>query len=294
MPEARELPERVTLPLLTLITRQSFDEDYEQVAARRRTEPAAGAPSGRRSGRSHRMAAVVVAVFGILVATAAVQTSRQAGVNTHSRATLVAQISARSAQVSRLQDDIVALRARNVGLGERLSAVTRTSENATDRLRGLETVTGYGPVTGPGVKIVVDDAPDGDTTQLVRDEDLATLVDGLWNAGAEAIAINGQRLTTLGAIRNVFITVHVNSHPVSPPYTVRAIGDPQTLQARLLESTHGQKFYSLVDQLGFRFTMQNEDSISLPAATLRTLRSAVPLTAAGSEGDKRMTEESTP
>jgi uncharacterized protein YlxW (UPF0749 family) len=239
------------------------------------------------------MAAVVVALFGILVATAAVQTSREAGVNTESRATLISQISARSDGVSRLQDRIVALRARNVGLGERLTAVTRTDDDATARLRTLETVTGYGPVTGPGVKIVVDDAPNGDATQLVRDEDLATLVDGLWNAGAEAIAINGQRLTALGAIRNVGITVHVNSRPVSPPYTVRAIGDEQTLQARLLESTHGQKFYSLVDQLGFRFRMQNEDSLSLPAATQRVLRSAVAKTA-GQKGDTRMTEGTTP
>ncbi len=289
MPEARELPERVTLPLLTLITQQSFDEDYEQVAERRRVQ---GRPAERSPGRSHRMAAVVVAVFGILVATAAVQTSRNAGLNTQSRETLVSQITQRTHTVSRLQDQIVDLRARNVGLSDRLAAATRTGDAAAARLRTLETVTGYGAVTGPGVKIVVDDAPNGDPTQLVRDEDLATLTDGLWNAGAEAIAINGQRLTALSAIRNVGITIHVNSRPVSPPYTVRAIGDEQTLQARLLETTHGQKFYSLVDQLGFRFSMQNEDSLSLPAATLRVLRSAV--AKATGKGDTHTTEGTTP
>ncbi len=289
MPEARELPERVTLPLLTLITQQSFDEDYEQVAERRRVQ---GRPAERSPGRSHRMAAVVVAVFGILVATAAVQTSRNAGLNTQSRETLVSQITQRTHTVSRLQDQIVGLRARNVGLSDRLVAATRTGDAAAARLRTLETVTGYGAVTGPGVKIVVDDAPNGDPTQLVRDEDLATLTDGLWNAGAEAIAINGQRLTALSAIRNVGITIHVNSRPVSPPYTVRAIGDEQTLQARLLETTHGQKFYSLVDQLGFRFSMQNEDSLSLPAATLRVLRSAV--AKATGKGDTHTTEGTTP
>jgi uncharacterized protein YlxW (UPF0749 family) len=289
MPEARELPERVTLPLLTLITQQSFDEDYEQVAERRRVQ---GRPAERSPGRSHRMAAVVVAVFGILVATAAVQTSRNAGLNTQSRETLVSQITQRTHTVSRLQDQIVGLRARNVGLSDRLAAATRTGDAAAVRLRTLETVTGYGAVTGAGVKIVVDDAPNGDPTQLVRDEDLATLTDGLWNAGAEAIAINGQRLTALSAIRNVGITIHVNSRPVSPPYTVRAIGDEQTLQARLLETTHGQKFYSLVDQLGFRFSMQNEDSLSLPAATLRVLRSAV--AKATGTGDTHTTEGTTP
>jgi uncharacterized protein YlxW (UPF0749 family) len=290
MADTRQLPERVTLPLLTLITQQSFDEDYEQVAERRRLE---GARTERPIGGSHRMAAVVVAIFGLLVATAAVQTSREQGVTNQSRATLISQISARSAGVSRLQDRIVALREGNVVLSARLGALTRASAGDTARLRTLETVTGYGPVTGPGVRIVVNDAPNGDTTQLVRDEDLATLVDGLWNAGAEAVAVNNQRLTALTAIRNVGITIHVNSRPVSPPYVVRAVGDERTLQARLLESTHGQKFYSLVDQLGFRFRMQNEDALELPSATLRVLRSAV-ARAAGSKGDKRMTEEATP
>ena len=53
------------------------------------------------------------------------------------------------------------------------------------------------------LRITVDDAPDGDVTQQVRDSDLAILVDGLWNAGAEAISVNGKRLTNLTAFDNV-------------------------------------------------------------------------------------------
>jgi uncharacterized protein YlxW (UPF0749 family) len=290
VPEAPELPDRVTLPLLTRITQQSFDEDYEHVAERRRER---GAPAGRSGGGSHRTAAVVVAIFGIMVATAAVQASREAGVNSQSRSTLVAQISSRSDDVSRKQDRIVRLRSTNVGLGERLTAVTRAEAAAVERLQRLETVTGFGAVTGEGVRIVVDDAPGGDVTQLVRDEDLALLTDGLWNAGAEAISINGQRLSALSAIRNVGITIKVNSRAVSPPYTVRAIGDTATLQARLLESTHGQEFYSLVDQLGFSFDVQNEDSLSLPAAPLRPLRSVTTGTPQENLTQKRK-QETTP
>jgi uncharacterized protein YlxW (UPF0749 family) len=288
MPEAPPLPDRVTLPLLTLITQQSFDEDYVHVAERRRAE---GKPVERPAGGSHLMAAAVIAVFGLLVGTAAIQTSQEAGVNDQSRATLIARISERSAQVSRLQEQIVRLRGRNVGLADRLASVARTEASATARLQRLETTTGFGAVTGEGVRIVVDDAPDGDATQLVRDEDLALLADGLWNAGAEAIAINGQRLTALSAIRNVNVAVHVNTRPLSPPYTVRAIGDQQTLQARLLESTHGQQFYSLVDQLGFVFDVQNEDTMTLPAAQLRPLGTAV-AGAAEQNADKRTSEES--
>ncbi len=284
----RQLPDRVTMPLLSLITQQSLDEDYLHVAERR----AAGTPQPPR-GRPHRIAAVVIAVFGILVTTAAVQTSRNAGVDSAGRATLIAQIVDERTSVSDMQDDIVRLRERNVGLSSRLSQLTLTEQASASRLRRLEAVTGFVPVTGEGVKIVVDDAPNGDETQSVRDEDLAILVDGLWNAGAEAISINGQRLTVLSAIRNVNVAIHVNSRPLSPPYTVLAVGDTQTLQANLLSSTHGQEWFSLVDQLGFVFDMQNEESLSLPAARMRPLRAVTPGTAA-ENSDKHMDEETKP
>ena len=53
---------------------------------------------------------------------------------------------------------------------------------------------------------------------------------------------------------------------------MRAIGDTRTLQADLLETTHGADFFSLADQLGFVYTMDNVDELSLPAARQRPLR----------------------
>jgi uncharacterized protein YlxW (UPF0749 family) len=283
-----QLPERVTMPLLTLITQQSLDEDYRHVAERR--SPQAPRPS---HGRPHRTAAVVIAVFGLLVTIAAVQTSRNASVNDASRVTLVQQITAERDRVSSLQDQIVRLRERNVGLQERLDQMTSTAQTTVARMRRLETNTGFVAVSGPGVRATVDDAPNGDPAQAVRDEDLALLVDGLWSAGAEAIAINGQRLTTLSAIRNSGPAIHVNGRPLAPPYTVLAIGDTRTLQADLLDSTHGSEFYSLARQLQFVFELRNEDSMSLPAAPDRLLRLRH-ATAGTAERDDHIDEETTP
>ncbi len=283
-----QLPERVTLPLLTLITQQSLDEDYRHVAERRSTQ----APRPPR-GRPHRTAAVVIAVFGLLVTIAAVQTSRNASVNDASRVTLVRQITAERDRVSSLQDQIVRLRERNVGLQERLGQVTSTAQTTVARMRRLETNTGFVAVSGPGVRVTVDDAPNGDPAQAVRDEDLALLVDGLWSAGAEAISINGQRLTTLSAIRNSGPAIHVNGRPLAPPYTVLAIGDTRTMQADLLDSTHGSEFYSLARQLQFVYELRNEDSMSLPAAPDRLLRLRH-VTAGTAERDDHIDEETTP
>ncbi|NYD41952.1 DUF881 domain-containing protein [Nocardioides panaciterrulae] len=255
------LPARVTMPLLTLITQQSLDEDYLHAAERR----AAGAPLPSR-GRPRRTAAVVIAAFGLLVTVAAVQTSRDAGVTDASRASLVSQIDSRREAVSRLQDRIVQLRDDNVGLQQRLDQVSSTAQEASGRVRRLGARSGYLPVTGPGVRITIEDPPNADATTLVRDEDLAKLVDGLWTAGAEAIAINGHRLTVLSAIRNVGVAIHVNSQPLTPPYTVLAIGDTKSLQAKLLSSALGGEFFGLARQLGFGYSMRSVDKIDLPAA----------------------------
>jgi uncharacterized protein YlxW (UPF0749 family) len=218
------------------------------------------------------VAAAVIAVFGVLVTTAAVQTSRNADVDDASRSVLIARINDEREDVARQQERITVLQDRNIALQDRLDEAVADGQEAEARLRRLQTRTGFGPVHGPGVRIVVDDPPDADVEDLVRDEDLAILVDGLWNAGAEAIAINDQRLTVLSAIRNRGPGVRVNSAPVNPPYVVSAIGDVGSLQANLVLSTHGVRFFDRVQNYGFQVDRQNVDELSLPAAPSPRLR----------------------
>jgi uncharacterized protein YlxW (UPF0749 family) len=265
MPEPSAAGDRVTMPLLTLITQQSLDEDYLHVAERRASEPAGSSPR-----RPRRTAAVVVAAFGLLVTVAAVQTSARAGVTDASRAALTQQIEDGRANIGDLQSRIVHLRELNVGLQDRLDAVSATQQAASARLARIQSSTGFGAVTGPGVRITVDDRPDG--TELVKDTDLRLLVNGLWAAGAEAISINGQRLTARTAIRNSNAAIHVNVRALSPPYVVLAVGDERTLQADLMDTTSGLQFRDLADSLGFPFTMDNENQLTLPAAPPRLLR----------------------
>jgi uncharacterized protein YlxW (UPF0749 family) len=288
--QSPQLPARVTLPLLTLITQQSLDEDYLHVAERKAT---GGVPSAPR-GRPHRTAALVVAVFGIMATTAAVQTSRNASVDDASRATLISQINAKRGTLSRLQDAIVRARELNTGLQDQLTAVTRTEQSAVARTERLEVRTGFVPVTGQGVRITVDDAPDGDETQKVKDEDLALLVDGLWTAGAEAISINGQRLTALSGIRNASVATNVNGNPLAPPYTVLAIGDTRTLQANLLDSSHGLQFFQLAEGLGFPYELHNEDSVTLPAAPEKLLRLRAVRAGTATDNQRHKNQEARP
>jgi uncharacterized protein YlxW (UPF0749 family) len=280
------LPDQVVMPLLDRIVRQALDEDYQVVAARkaqRRGRPGDHRPRGPRArtrppeppsrpGRPRQVAAAVMAVFGVLVSVAAVQTSRNAPEASASRASLIEQVQARSDTVARLQARIERLQSTNTDLRAALAQATEDEQVLAARIQRLEARTGLAAVTGPGLRITVDDAPGGDVTQQVRDSDLAALVDGLWNAGAEAISVNGKRLTNLTAFDNVGPAVHIGITPLVPPYTILVVGDPDTLAADLLESTFGQQWYSLVDSLGFVFDSKQADSLSVPAARPRRLR----------------------
>jgi uncharacterized protein YlxW (UPF0749 family) len=267
----RPMPAHVTTPLLTRIIEQSMDEDYEQVARRRAGE---GTPTP--PGPPRLVASVVVVVFGILVTTAAVQTSRNADVNSESREVLISKVKAEREAVEAQQDEIARLQALNIALEDRLENATQDEEEEAARARRLATTSGFAPVTGPGVRVSLDDPPDADPSELVRDEDLAKLVDVLWSVGAEAISINGQRLTVLTSIRNRGPAVRVNSQPVNPPYTIQAIGDVSRMQSLFFDHPRGQAFADLANDLGFAFDMQNVDSLSIPAAPEPRLRHARP------------------
>lgn len=254
------VPERVQLPLLTLITRQSLDEDY-LVAAERR---AAGTPRPPR-GRTRRVATLVVVAFGVLVSTAFVQTSRNADVDDASRATLISRLDSERALLARQQERVAELRERNLVLEDDLSELTDDEQEALVRNRRLQARTGFLPVTGPGVRVTVTDRPDADQVEQVQDSDLGLLVNGLWEAGAEAIAVNGQRLTARSAIRTSGQPIEVNQRGIASPYVVEAIGDTRTLSGRLFDTTTALVFAANADTYEFTVDVQNVLDLSLPA-----------------------------
>ena len=262
----------VTMPLLDLITRQSMDEDYSVVAERKR---AAGGSKEAASTGGRRSAAItlgVVAASALLATVAGVQTSRNADVTALGRASLVERIQLAKENVRNLQQEAGELRDGNVEAEERMRSLRERESQLASRVRRVGAVTGFLAVKGPGIRVQVDDAADGKHT--VRDSDLVLLVDGLWAAGAEAIAINGQRLTALSSIQNSGQAIHVNVRPLAPPYRVEAIGDPDKMEGRLLASTSGATFRGVADALGFRVTVEDVGELQLPATRVRQIRHA--------------------
>jgi len=260
---------RSRTPLLTLITQESLDRDYQVAASRREHDRQAGP-------RSRTAVILVVAAFAMLVTVAAVQTSRNADVDSESRTALIQRVEARRTLIAELQEQAADLRDRNAAVEADLRRVGQRYSSVQARRHELGALTGFERVTGDGVQVIVDNAPNAGASAQLRDSDLALLVDGLWAAGAEAIAINGQRLTALSAIRNSGPAIEVNSVGVAPPYTVAAIGDRGSLSADFISTRSGQAFVGLARQYDFRYELDNVEGLRLPAApaTQRQLRSA--------------------
>jgi uncharacterized protein YlxW (UPF0749 family) len=274
--------------LLNYLTATSLDEDYAQAhAARARAAAQAGregagadgaAAGERRSTRPRTAALVVLALFGLLVATAAVQTSRGAADADARHAALVKQVVSRKNILADELDRARSLRSETETLQRVYLQATTQGRALQTRLTRLGVVTGAAPARGPGVRIVVDDGPPvpGDDNQVL-DVDLQKMVNGLWLSGAEAIAINRERLTSLSAIRLAGGVMTVNYHRISPPYTIEAIGNPDNLAARFVDTPGGQWWLDLQALYGLQFeinTVTDQEPLTLPAARRTALRHA--------------------
>lgn len=258
--------------LLAYLTAHAVDEDY--VVAAERRERGASTSARRRIGVA---GAVALAVFAVLAVTAAAQTSQDGVAQERERRALIDQVKARKDALTADRRRAATLQAQNDRLETALLHNTSSSGGVAAELDLLALRSGTSAVRGPGVEIVVDDAVNAESDRnKVLDSDLQKLVNGLWRAGAEAISINGQRLTNLSAIRHAGSAITVNFTSLSRPYRILAIGDRNTLPSRFADTTSGQAWLDLQRQVGLRFTMRTQKSLRLPAAEVPALRFAEP------------------
>jgi len=242
------------LGLLEYVTAHAVDDDY------------AGTDRPDRSAQTRTATLVVIALFVVLLITAATQTSRNAVSDSAERADLGRQVSARRNDLAGKQSRIKALSRQISGLNASLSGNAKLSGGTRARLSLLGIAAGTTAVRGPGVVVTVDNAVNGSGRQVVLDTDLQQLVNGLWRAGAEAIGINGERITSLTAIRQAGEAITVNYADLSRPYVVSAIGNPATLAARFAATPNGQTWLDLHQQLGLRFDVTVAARVELPGA----------------------------
>jgi len=259
----------------------ALDPGYGEAAARteRRREPS-------RLATATRLAAL--AAIGFLLAVAYREAVAGQPDRSQAHAGLVDQVRAAQARTDELQRRSDELRQQVTS--QQRAALGGTSEEL-QRLRQQEAATGLAAVTGSGAVVTLADAPaqiDPNTGRSSRaevsrvlDVDLQAVVNGLWAGGAEAVAVNGQRLTSTSTIRAAGSAILVDFRPVTSPYEVTAIG-PADLSDRFSSSGVAAATRGLVDRYGLSFSVRPERDLRLPAASERSLRHAHPATSATS------------
>lgn len=148
---------------------------------------------------------------------------------------------------------------------ERAAAADKTLAAAMSKeLEQLRLQAGLRAMQGPGVTIVVQDAPQktAGAPVVVTYHDLVAVVNELWAAGAEAVAVNGQRVTAMTGFGQVGGTIIVDLQRLVGPYTIVALGDPATLEGAL--TIRGGVVEGL-RALGLSFTITRHGTLTVPA-----------------------------
>lgn len=134
-------------------------------------------------------------------------------------------------------------------------------------LEKYKMATGTVDVKGPGAIITVDDPiqtdeyADDHSVIMLRYELLLSLVNKLKEAGAEAISINGQRIIVTTEISLAGNNVNINTVPTAPPYIIKAIGNPETIESTLTIR------FGIIEQMknyGLRIKIEQMDDIEIP------------------------------
>lgn len=223
-------------------------------------------------------------LIGFVLVVAYVHTHRGAPAAKKVHDSLVDRVRGAQQATDNLAGQVNAAEAR---LGREQSRALPSGALARNLDRG-QLAAGQVPVHGPGLVVTLrepavasptptpgrgEPAQTG-ATNILGDRDVRSVVNELWHDGAEAIAVNGIRLTPTSAIRVAGQTVLVDFQPIGAPYVIAAIGAADDLATNFAQSAAASRYQTLkgADHIGFEFT--ENSALSLPASAPVTPRYA--------------------
>lgn len=236
-----------------------------------------GAPSRdvlRLSDRSRTLSWLLVAfTFGLLLSLQ-LNSSPMAAVVTlpDGRSRVEATIHRLESEQETLKGRIGQLRQELVDYQRQTADTTELLEEISAELNHHRAIAGLVLAQGPGVEVTLDDsrqqtilAGQEPSAYIVHEYDLRDVVNLLWLAGAEGVAVNKERVVGVTSIYCVGSTVMVNDTRLSPPYVVRAIGDPNRLENFLRNPSYLAEVKEKARRNGLVFRFLRSPSVELPA-----------------------------
>ncbi|WP_236047922.1 DUF881 domain-containing protein [Streptacidiphilus fuscans] len=278
-----------SMSLLLNVAEHSLDEGYAEAAARRGAVGSSRLPT---TTRGRVVFGVGLALVAALLAMGVSQVQANAPVAAQERQALIDRINTATSAADAAQQQLGQLQTQLA----QAQADALAGKGGSARLAEQQLVSGQTPVSGPGLQVTVDDAASAGTdlnnasprtnagfgnTGRVRDSDLQLVVNALWQSGAEAIAINDERLGNLSSIRAAGDAILVNNSPLTLPYTIQAIGGPGLQQAFAGNADGGLYLAELNKGYQIRYSTTSAGALQLPAAPPVRLINAQPAPSKG-------------
>jgi len=220
--------------------------------------------------RASATVACVLAASGLLFTASAQLADTKDGRDPQDLAELV---TTESDRVSDLTDRMNELEAEIDDLGKKAGAdlPTRSATLVADE----SVVTGALPVSGPGLRVALDDAPASSQSisgarpddLVVHQQDVQHVINALWAGGAEAMTLQGERVTATSAFRCSGNILLLHGKVFSPPYVIEAVGDPQELRASLDADPGVAIYQQYVDWVALGWSVKDAGTLDLPAYT---------------------------
>lgn len=201
------------------------------------------------------MAAALLGFLAVLAARLPPRATRE-----FRRLELVDLIEAEDSRVRRLRGEVAALQSQLTQA--EAASVTGEIRSLRDGVETLFFRGGSAGLEGPGVVATLDDSsarrsPTGDPNDLVvHERDIQAVVNALWAGHAEAVAVNGERLTAASAVRCAGNTLLLHGALHSPPYRIAAIGPPDALAASLSRGPGIGRLLEAVRSFGLGFEVE--------------------------------------
>lgn len=179
-----------------------------------------------------------------------------------------------STRVQELRSEITSLNAEVEKLTEGVQS-NRELEGLQDQIETLEMAAGVAAVEGPGVTVILDDAPGeivsvaGELVNeaIVHQQDIQAVANALWAGGAEAMTIQGQRVVSTTGIKCIGNTVRLQDVPYSPPYVISAVGNPETLLSSIDSNPYISTYLDAVDDWQLGWEVRTEALVEAPSYT---------------------------
>jgi len=175
-----------------------------------------------------------------------------------------------------LQNEQATLKAQLADLRAELDQIQTSASTQSDagkelqaRIDELKKVAGLNERTGDGVLITLDDARSASAAKdveksICHNTDLTDIVNQAWRGGAEAIAINDERIVGSSSIYCVGSTIMVNGTLMSPPFSVVVIGPPNDLLATYDDPSQLRDIKQRRDVYGLGFRVSRASAVHVP------------------------------